>query len=281
MCLPGTIEAVRERVEQDGLPRLDRRKVLLGAAGAALATAVPAQARGPETSRNRSRLQDLTHVFRKDFPLFLGVPVATERDVVVTVAANGFYAQRWAFWEHAGTHLDAPAHFVADGRQSPELTLDELVRPLVVIDISKRAARDPDALVLPSDLTEFERRHGRIPRGAVVAMYSGWDARAGSAQAYRNVGADGKQHFPGFGKAAVEALVAERDIAAIGVDTLSLDPGRAESFDAHVALLSANRYGIENLANLRRVPPRGATIYVGVVPWEQGSGGPARVFASW
>jgi len=279
MCLPGTIETVRQRVEQEGLPKLDRRKVLLGAAGAAVAAALPARALGSTTPTNR--LQDLTHVFRKDFPLFLGAPVATERDVIVTVPANGFYAQRWSFWEHAGTHLDAPAHFVADGRQSPELTLDELVRPLVVIDISARAAGDPDALVLPSDLVAFERGHGRIPRGAVVAMNSGWASRAGSVDAYRNVGPDGVQHFPGFGKAAVEWLIAERDIAAIGVDTLSLDHGRSATFDTHLTLLSANRYGIENLANLGRVPARGATIFVGVIPWEHGSGGPARVFARW
>lgn len=279
MCLPGTIEAVREQVEQEGVPRLDRRKVLLGAASAAVAATLPARALGSNTLTNR--LQDLTHVFRKDFPLFLGAPIPTERDVIVTVPANGFYAQRWAFWEHAGTHLDAPAHFIANGRQSPQLTLDELVRPLVVIDISARAARDPDAQVVASDLVAFERGHGRIPRGAVVAMNSGWAARAGSIDAYRNVGADGLQHFPGFRQDAVEWLIAERDIAAIGVDTLSLDRGAATSFDTHVTLLSSNRYGIENLANLGRVPQRGATIFVGVIPWEFGSGGPARIFARW
>jgi kynurenine formamidase len=279
MCLPGTIETVRERVEQDGLPRLDRRKALLGAAGAAVAAALPARALGSTTQTNR--LQDLTHVLREDFPLFLGAPVTTDREVIVTVPANGFYAQRWTFWEHVGTHIDAPAHFVAAGRQSPDLTLEELIRPLVVIDISARAAADADAVVLPSDLAAFEHGHGRIPRGAVVAMNSGWDARVNSTADYLNIGPDGKQHFPGFGKEAVEWLLDERDIAGIGVDTVSLDHGAAETFDAHLTLLSANRYGIENLANLGRVPARGATIFVGIIPWEQGSGGPARVFASW
>ena len=117
MCLPGTIETVRERVEQEGSPRLNRRKVLLGAAGAALATALPASAQS--SKKSKGRLQDLTHVLRKEFPLFLGTTIPTERDVIVTVPANGFYAQRWAFWEHIGTHLDAPAHFVVDGRHSP------------------------------------------------------------------------------------------------------------------------------------------------------------------
>ncbi|MGI9111441.1 MAG: hypothetical protein ACR2GT_04475, partial [Gaiellaceae bacterium] len=51
------------------------------------------------------------------------------------------------------------------------------------------------------------------------------------------------------------------------VDTLSLDPGNATAFVAHVALLAANRFGIENLANLGRIPPEGATAFVGVIPW--------------
>ena len=278
MCLPGTIEAVRERVEEEGLPKLDRRTALLGAAGAAVAAALPsrAYARG-----SANRKQDLTHEFREGFPGFLGAPSTLDREVTVTIPANGFYGQTWHFWEHNCTHLDVPAHFVAGGRFSPELTLDELVRPLAVVDISSRAASDADAEVLVSDLVAFERRHGRIKRGSVVAMNSGWASRSTSVAAYRNVGADGMQHFPGFSKAAVEWLLEERDIAGIGVDTLSLDPGRSQTFDAHLTLLSANRYGIENLANLDKVPPRGATATVGLIPWEQGSGGPARVFADW
>lgn len=161
------------------------------------------------------------------------------------------------------------------------MSLDELVRPLVVIDLSARAAANADAEVLVSDLVGFEHGHGRIRRGAVVAMISGWAARSGSVAAYRNVGADGLQHFPGFSKAAVEWLLAERDIAGIGVDTLSLGPGRSQTFDAHFTVLGANRCGIENLVDLDRVPERGATVIVGLIPWEQGSGGPARVFARW
>ena len=279
MCLPGTIETVRARVEEEAPPKLDRRTALLGAAGVAVAAALPGRALG--ASQAKDRTQDLTHEFREGFPGFLGAPAVLDRQTAVTIPANGFYGQIWNFWEHNCTHLDVPAHFVTGGRFSPQISLDELVRPLVVVDISERAAADPDAEVVPADLVRFERGHGRIPRGSVVAMNSGWGARSGSVAAYRNVGADGLQHFPGFGKAAVEWLLEERDIAGIGVDTLSLDPGRSQTFDAHVTLLSADRYGIENLANLDQVRPRGATVVVGLVPWEQGSGGPARVFAHW
>ena len=279
MCLPGTIETVRARVEEEGLPKLDRRAALLGAAGAAIAATLPGRALGANLPTNR--LQDLTYEFREGFPSFLGAPAVIDREVTVTIPANGFYGQTWRFWEHSCTHLDVPAHFIQGGRFSPQISLDELIRPLVVIDIKARAATNADAEVLVSDLVGFEHGHGRIPRGAVVAMNSGWGARSGSEAAYRNVGTDGLQHFPGFSKAAVEWLLANRDIAAIGVDTLSLDPGRSQTFDSHFAILGANRYGIENLANLDRVPSRGATVIVGLIPWEQGSGGPARVFARW
>jgi kynurenine formamidase len=46
-------------------------------------------------------------------------------------------------------------------------------------------------------------------------------------------------------------------------------------------LLNADRYGLENLANVDEIPPRGAVAYVGLISWEKGSGGPCRVLASW
>jgi kynurenine formamidase len=278
MCAPGTVEAVRRRADEEGV-RFDRRTALMAGAGAAVAAAFPSRLLAG--TRRANRLQDLTHVYSETFPLFLGAPIPTERSVVVTVPANGFYAQKWSFWEHSGTHMDAPAHFIANGRKSPEITLEELIVPIVVVDISSKIPANADAMVMPADLVAFERGHGRIPRGALVAMYSGWETRAGSVAAYRNVGPDGFQHFPGFSKAAIEWLVAERSITAIGVDTMSLDPGASTTFDAHLTLLGANRYGLENLRNLGTIPPRGATAYVGLIPWKEGSGGPARVIAAW
>jgi kynurenine formamidase len=50
---------------------------------------------------------------------------------------------------------------------------------------------------------------------------------------------------------------------------------------AHLILTGADRYGLENLANLDRIPERGATIVVGLIPYEEGSGGQARIFATW
>ena len=284
MCVPGTAETVRDRVEREGLPRVSRR-VALAAGAAAASAALPgaAAARGPGRRRGRpkglGRLVDLSHEFREDFPAFPGAP-PTSRETAVTIPENGFYGQVWTIWEHICTHMDVPAHFIVGGRTSPELTLDELVAPIAVVDISGRAAREPDTVVTPDDLTRYERRYGRIPRNAVVAMYSGWETRAGSEAAYRNTDAGGTMRFPGFGKDAVDWLLERRRIRGIGVDTMSLDHGPSSTFDVHLTVLGADHYGVENLRNLKQIPARGATLVLGLIPWREGSGGPCRAFAS-
>jgi kynurenine formamidase len=274
MCLPGTIEAVREQQ-----PQLTRRTVLAGGAGAALGALLPGEALAHKRRpRPPGKVVDLTHTFTAGFPVYTGNP--PRRSTLVTVPANGFYSQEWTFGEHSGTHLDVPGHFVEKGRRVTALKARELILPIVVIDISKRAARDPDTVVTHDDLRRFERRHGRIPNGALVAMDSGWASKVSDPDAFKG-GPSGAYHFPGFGVDAVEFLLQLRRVRAIGVDTLSLDPGNAKVFTVHVEWLGANKYGIENLNNLDKLPPHGATAIVGVIPWEQGSGGPARVLATY
>jgi kynurenine formamidase len=274
MCVPGTVEAVRER--ETGVTR---RAVLAGGGAAALTALLPGAAEAQKRRRRgRTRVVDLTHTFRAGFPVYTGDEPA--RNTLVTIPEDGFYAQEWTFGEHSGTHMDAPGHFTAGGRLTPDLKLEELVLPIVVIDIARRARRDPDAVVTPDDLRRFERRQGPIPRGALVAMSSGWDAKAGDDDAYKGADPGGTYHFPGFGEEAADFLLDERRVTAIGVDTMSLDHGPSTSFAVHVSWLGADRYGLEGLANLGELPPRGATAIVGVIPWEQGSGGPARVLAT-
>jgi kynurenine formamidase len=284
MCLPGTIETVREQTEAEGGPKVDRRTAILGAAGVAVAAAFPAGAlagggrrRG---GRGKDRVADLTHTFREGFPVFVSGE-EPERETIADYATSGFYAQRWTFGEHSGTHMDAPGHFVPGGRLSPEITPQELIAPIVVVDISKKARTDPNAMVEVDDLRKFERRHGRIPKGALVAGDSGWAEKVDDPAAFKGGPAFPNYNFPGWSEEAALWLVEKRDVTGIGIDTLSLDPGNSATFPVHVNFLATDRYGIENLAGLDRIPPRGATAYVGLIPWEEGSGGPCRVIAAW
>lgn len=274
MCLPGTVEAVREQQ-----PQLTRRTVLAGGGAAALAALLPGEAVAHKRRRRRGRgkVVDLTHTFTAGFPVYLGAGPA--RRTINNYTPDGFYAQEWTFGEHSGTHMDAPGHFVQGGRLTPELRPRELMLPIVVIDISKRAANDPDAVVTVDDLRAFERRHGRIPRNALVAMDSGWDAKLGTP-AFLG-GALGDYHFPGFGEDAIDFMIQRNRGSAIAVDTASLDPGNSATFPVHNKWLAEDKYGLENVKNLGKLPAHGASAIVGVIPWEEGSGGPARVLATY
>ncbi len=267
---------------------VSRRTALLASVGLTASTmltvsgTLPAAADPRERSRGGRRhgRVDLTYTLGEDFPAYAPGEEAVRRPGT-TFEANGYYQQRWDIYEHIGTHVDAPAHFNPNGRYANELTPEELMVPAVVVDIARRAATDPDTVVTIADLRAHERRHGRIEHGSAVLMYSGWGAKVTDPAAYRGTDARGVLHFPGFSAEACEWLVRRRRIRAVGVDTLSIDPGNSATFEAHKILNGAERYGIENLANLRRLPANGANITVGVIPFKQGSGGPAKVLAAW
>ncbi|MGH3461124.1 MAG: cyclase family protein [Kribbellaceae bacterium] len=277
MCLPATLESVSCQKASKGAHRLSRRTLLAGGGGAAAAAAFPATASAVRPAKHR--FQDLTHVLTEGFPVFTFDPPT--RETLTTIPGDGFYAQHWTLAEHSGTHVDVPGHFIVGGRLAPEITPEELIVPIVVIDISERAARDSDTVLTVDDLRRFERRNGRIPNGALVCMDSGWAAKVDDSLAYKGGPAFPDYHFPGFDLDAAMWLAERRDVAGLGVDTLSIDPGNSTTFPVHVDFLATDRYGVENLNNLDRIPPRGAVAYVGLIPLQEGSGGPSRVIANW
>lgn len=240
--------------------------------------------RDATSHRNLSfrHIVDLTHPLSPKFPVF---PAFQPMKVTtnVTMEDDGFFARTWEVGEHTGTHMDAPAHFAAGDhiRTMDEIPPTELVVPLAIIDIKERAEKDHDACLSVDDVLEYERRHGRIPDGAAVAMYTGWETRAGSAQQFLNPDESGVMHFPGISTEAAQFLATERNIVGVGVDTISLDFGPSTDFRAHFEILSRNKWGLECLANLANVPPAGAMLFVGALKVSGASGGPCRVLALW
>jgi kynurenine formamidase len=274
-----------DRRDRSAVGRVGRRRFLLGggavAAGAALtgASSLPAAAHVGHGRHGRKRVVDLTHRLVKTFPTFTADQPRDE--IVADYATDGFYAKRWTINEHTGTHIDTPGHFVEGMRLVDQLEAAELLAPVVVVDIRRKARNDPNAMVEPDDLARFERRHGRIPDGALVCMDSGWAAKAGDPAEFLGGPAFPEYNFPGFSVEATNWLAARRNPVGIGVDTVSLDPGNSTTFDVHVEFLGSDHYGVEGLTNLDRIPPSGASAFVGPVPWEEGSGSPCRVIANW
>ena len=271
MCVPGCLETFGRR--------LSRRGLISGAglATAAVAASVVAPRVRAAEPKSFSRVIDLTHAMGPDFPTYDG-DSNLEMETLVTLAKDGYNMKRWLLVEHTGTHMDAPIHFSTDGRPADQIPVEDLVVPLVVVDIRAKAAANPDAQLTPDDLKAFEAEHGPIPTGAAVAMQSGWDERVGTPGAFRNADADGTMHFPGFHIEAADFLI-ERDAAGIAVDTLSLDHGPSADFATHYRWLPANRWGLEAVANLAALPAVGATLVVGGPKIKGATGGPSRVLA--
>ena len=112
-----------------------------------------------------------------------------------------------------------------------------------------------------------------------MLLHTGWGRHWNHKERYQGADVMGRLHFPGFSAAAVRFLLSERDVRGVGVDTLSVDYGLSRDFEVHHLLGAANRYGLENLAHLDELPPRGFYLVVAPIKIETGSGGQARVFA--
>ena len=199
---------------------------------------------------------------------------------------SGYYysAFQYCAAEHGGTHLDAPVHF-AEGKQTvDQLPIDQLVGAVAVVDVSEKALKDPDYLVTAADIQAWEEQHGSLPDGSLVFLRTGygqfWPDRL------RYMGTDGRGaaavadlHFPGLHPDAARWLVANRKIAAIGLDTPSIDYGQSTMFESHRILFEQNIPAFENLANLDQLPETGAWAIALPMKIRNGSGAPLRVVA--
>jgi kynurenine formamidase len=271
MCTAHIMNSVKNRM-------LSRRDLFRGSAAAAAATAAGGLiAPRAALAQGHERVEDLTHLLHEGFPTFSGEQEFF-LDEVRSFAEHGYHSFDLRMHEHMGTHMDAPLHFAEDTNSVAEIPVPDLVVPLAVIDIRAKAEEDADAQVTPDDVRAWTAAHGPIPPRACVAMLSGWAAHADSER-FRNPDETGVMHFPGFHIEAAELLLEETDAVGIAVDTLSIDHGPSEDFAVHFAWLGANRYGIECVANLDRLPPAGATLIVGAPRFARATGGQARILA--
>jgi len=230
---------------------------------------------------------DLSHAYGADTIYWPTDVAGFDLEVVSEGRTDkGYYyaANRFSTAEHGGTHLDAPLHF-ADGRHAvDEIPLSRLVAPAVVVDVTEPAAGDRDYQVSRADFERFEARHGRLPTGAIVLLRTGYGARWGDREGYLGTALTGppaipELHFPGLDPEAARWLVAERTIAAIGLDTPSIDYGQSTLFESHRVLFAAQIPAFENLANLDQLPETDFLVVALPMKIRGGSGAPLRAIA--
>jgi kynurenine formamidase len=230
------------------------------------------------------KLVDLTYPFdERTISWPTNKPFQWEKtDWGMTAGGYWYASANFATSEHGGTHIDAPIHFGKGRNAVDEIPIQRLVGPAVVVDVTQAVARDRDYRLTVGDLKAWEARHGRIPDGAIVLMYSGWGRHWPDKVRYLGSDTPGDPktlHFPGFSKEAAEFLVRERAIDGVGIDTPSIDHGPAMDFIAHQILNGANLYALENVANLDKLPAAGATLIALPIKIKSGTGGPVRIIA--
>jgi kynurenine formamidase/D-alanyl-D-alanine dipeptidase len=233
----------------------------------------------------QAKVVDLTHAFEGRTLYWPTSPSAFELKTLARGKTPGgfFYASNsFCTPEHGGTHLDAPVHFSESGESAEAIPLARLIAPAVVIDVSEKAAKDPDYRLSSADLLGWEATHGIVPKGAIVLLRTGWSSRWPDRKRY--FGDDTPNdashlHFPSYGAEAVQILVKERGVAALGVDTASIDYGPSQDFPVHRVAAAAQVPGLENLKDLHQLPASG--FWIAALPMKigGGTGGPLRIVA--
>lgn len=268
-----------------------RRFILLAAATVFIATGT-STAEQPTLTEIYQTLQsktfvDLTHAFEPGIPHWKGFPDEVRETIFwyengVGTLGSGFFAQRYSIVGQWGTHVDPPAHFIKGLRTVDQIDLKEMIMPLVVIDVHDKVAKNPDYTLSMDDIRAWEAKHGKISEGAFVAMRTDWSKRWPDPAAMANKDAQGIAHYPGWSLDVLKYLFEGRKITASGHEPTDTDPGIATSkgdYSLETYILGQNRYQIELLTNLDKVPETGALVVVSFPKPKDGSGFPARVFA--
>lgn len=230
---------------------------------------------------------DMTHAFAPGIPHWPGFDDETRELIYhyregVGSKGSGFLAHRYCHPGQWGTHVDPPAHFVEGGRFQDQISVREMLLPLVVFDVSAKVQSNPDYQISMDDVRQWEARYGPVPAGAFAVMRTDWYKRWPDPVRMRNEDAEGVAHYPGWSLPVLKYLYEERGITASGHEATDTDPGSATSrgdYSLEAYVLGRDHYQIELLSNTDQVPEYGAIAVVSFPKPRRGSGFPARVFA--
>lgn len=199
---------------------------------------------------------------------------------------KGYYysANKFCSAEHGGTHIDAPIHFAEKGTSIDQIPLERLIGPGIVIDVAKKSQNNPDYQITPKDFVDWEEENGKIEKGTIVFLRTGYGKFWPDKKKYFGTTKTGKEalddlHFPGLHPDSALLIANEKRVMAIGIDTPSIDYGQSKMFEAHQRLCHNNIPAFENVANLKDLPEKGFFVFALPMKIKGGSGAPLRLVA--
>lgn len=212
-----------------------------------------------------TRLIDLTHLFDASTPVAPILP-PVNIEPVLNVEEHCTNVLMCSFPTHAGTHLDAPRHFSAEGATIDSIGLDVLVGPASFIGLD---------LELHQEITgEMLAESGaHVKRGDRLFIKSGFCTR------YREP--DYFEH-PYFTADGVK-WVLDAGVSLLAMDMLSPEiphslRQKAFAFPSHCALLGQGVLIAENINYPEDLPLRFSAMVL-PLPIRDGDGAPARILA--
>ena len=187
------------------------------------------------------RVVDLSIVLDPDTQVYPGDPKPAFRPAA-TIEADGANVLALQIGSHSGTHVDAPYHFIADGRRLEECDPNLFVGPVVIADVRHRTDRE---LIIWEDLASCADRLGP---GVILALQTAWSDRY--------YGTDRYYRHPSLDPDACSRIL-ERGVRTLVIDALNPDPtepaGSKLGFPVHLLFLGAGGVIAENLTNLSAV----------------------------
>jgi len=203
-----------------------------------------------------TKIYDVTVPLSASVPTYPGDPRFDIEFTHRLAAGDPYNLARFSLGAHAGTHVDAPYHFLAGGATVDELPLEILMGKARVLEIPVRdriRREDLETLDLRDDLRVLlkTRMSGqlRLPEFQEDFVHLTGDAAVYLAQA---------------------------GLKLVGIDYLSVDRFGSSDFEAHQALLGAGVVIVEGL-DLSEVEPGEYDMACLPLRIVGGDGAPARV----
>ena len=182
-----------------------------------------------------------------------------------TIAKDGYNLELLFLSSHTGTHIDAPFHFVKNGKKIHEILPERLVNEATLIKIKKKANQP----ILKTDIQKFEKKHGQIKPGTAVVFWTGWQKNLAEEFYFSK--------NPGLAVSAAKYLVSKK-INLVAIDSPSIDLGSDLKFPVHRILAKNNILIVENLANLEKINSDKFHLITSPLKLKNATGSPIRAF---